>query len=159
MLVGYLAWKFDGHGEWTADSNRPFCDDGSQPDLKCTYRIQVCDDGTFDISHSDLDLLPASNTGRLPCQPTLALAKRWCQQIEEGLAASDGSEDQKTEPPKADRITVTEEMVTRFLNWPLPKSVRPDPCVMDTECPGRIGTSLLTANEARQMLEHVLNAE
>jgi hypothetical protein len=53
-------------------------------------------------------------------------------------------------------IEVTEEMVTRFLNWPLPKSVRPDPCVMDTEYPHRIGTNLLTADEARQMLEYVL---
>jgi hypothetical protein len=51
---------------------------------------------------------------------------------------------------------VTEEMVTRFLNWKLPASVLPDPCVMDTAYPHRIGTNLLTADEARQMLEHVL---
>jgi hypothetical protein len=55
----------------------------------------------------------------------------------------------------ADKV-VTDEMVTRFLNWKLPASVLPDPCVMDTEYPHRVGTNLLTADEARQMLEHVL---
>lgn len=54
---------------------------------------------------------------------------------------------------------ITDEMVTRFLNWPLPPSVLPDPCVMDRAYPHRIGTHLLTADEARQMLEHVLQPE
>jgi hypothetical protein len=53
-------------------------------------------------------------------------------------------------------VAVTEEMVSRFLSWKLPKSVRPDECALDQNYPHRIGTNLLTADEARQMLEHVL---
>lgn len=53
-------------------------------------------------------------------------------------------------------MNVTNDIVTRFLNWPLPQSVLPDSCVMDRNYPNRIGTNLLTATEARQMLEHVL---
>jgi len=53
-------------------------------------------------------------------------------------------------------VKITEEMVTRFLSWPLPKSVCSDLCVTnrDYKFP-RFGTSLLTADEARTMLEHV----
>lgn len=55
-------------------------------------------------------------------------------------------------------MKVSEEMVSRFLKWPLPKSVRPDRCVMDQDYPfNRMGTHLLTADETRQMLTHVLN--
>lgn len=58
---------------------------------------------------------------------------------------------------------VTDEMVNRFLAWPLPMSVSSDLCVTKRELessypPKRIGTNLLTADEARAMLEHVLNA-
>jgi len=53
-------------------------------------------------------------------------------------------------------VPVTDEMVNRFLNWLLPSSVRPDPCVMDQDS-RRIGTNLLTADEARQMLRYVLS--
>lgn len=50
-----------------------------------------------------------------------------------------------------------EEMVNRFLSWPLPESVNSDGCVVAVNYPHpRYGTNLLTANEARQMLEHVL---
>lgn len=49
------------------------------------------------------------------------------------------------------------EFVDRFLSWPLPKSVCSDLCVTKLAYPhGRYGTSLLTADEARQMLEYVL---
>lgn len=54
---------------------------------------------------------------------------------------------------------VTDAMVDRFLSWPLPKSVCSDLCVTSQEYPHpRCGTNLLTAVEARQMLEHVLVA-
>jgi hypothetical protein len=49
-------------------------------------------------------------------------------------------------------------LVDRFLVWPLPKSVNPDPCASMPDHPDRIGTNLLTADEARQMLEYVLAA-
>lgn len=49
-----------------------------------------------------------------------------------------------------------DKMVDRFLAWPLPASVCSDACVVQRGYPHRIGTNLLTADEARQMLEHVL---
>ena len=49
-----------------------------------------------------------------------------------------------------------EALVDRFLSWPLPDSVRSDDCATTQGYPGRTGTTLLTANEARQMLEYVL---
>lgn len=62
-------------------------------------------------------------------------------------------------------MKVTDAMVNRFLSWPLPDSVRPDGCLQSGHCAGEdrvkhgyplVGTNLLTATEARLMLEHVL---
>ena len=48
-------------------------------------------------------------------------------------------------------------LVDRFLQWPLPTSVCADPCATMRDYPHRrYGTSLLTADEARRMLEYVL---
>jgi hypothetical protein len=49
--------------------------------------------------------------------------------------------------------TAMDAMVNRFLTWPVPASVYPDGTPGQ---PGRTGTNLLNASEARQMLEHVL---
>lgn len=67
------------------------------------------------------------------------------------------------------RRTVTEKMVSRFLSWELPRDFAPD-CGIRFEYMGKeardargfslawpIGTNLLTAIQARQMLEHVLD--
>lgn len=51
------------------------------------------------------------------------------------------------------------KMVDRFLAWSLPASVCSDACVVQRGYPHRIGTNLLTADEARQMLEHVLQVQ
>lgn len=52
------------------------------------------------------------------------------------------------------------KLVDRFLAWPLPKTVSSDACVTDKDYPHpRIGTNLLTADEARQMLEYLLTPE
>lgn len=56
-------------------------------------------------------------------------------------------------------MKVTEEMINRFLSWPLPKDVCSDPCASLPGYPNRCGTNLLTANQARAMLEHVLAPE
>lgn len=58
----------------------------------------------------------------------------------------------------AEKLTL-DRMVDRFVAWNLPDSVCSDPCVTQRGYPHRIGTSLLTADEARQMLMHVLNLE
>lgn len=59
-------------------------------------------------------------------------------------------------------MKVTNEMVTRFLTWRLPEHFRPD-CyvVFDPERAKRnnqwpVGTNLLDAEQAREMLEHVI---
>lgn len=52
------------------------------------------------------------------------------------------------------------DLVTKFLSWPLPKTVRPDPCVAMPSYPHPMsGTNLLSADEAEQMLKHVLGVE
>ena len=49
------------------------------------------------------------------------------------------------------------KLVDRFLAWPLPKSVCSDAIVTEHNyAHPRSGTNLLTADEARQMLEYVL---
>lgn len=47
-------------------------------------------------------------------------------------------------------------LVDRFLSWPLPESVCADGCATQRGYPHRTGTTLLTADEARQMLEYLL---
>ena len=54
-------------------------------------------------------------------------------------------------------MIVTKEMVDYFLMWPLPESVSADVCATIRGRSGRTGTNLLTADEARQMLEYVLS--
>src|ERR1035437_6938948 len=50
-----------------------------------------------------------------------------------------------------------DKLVNRFLSWTLPKSVCSDTCVSDPNYQhARYGTNLLTADEAKEMLEHVL---
>jgi hypothetical protein len=50
-----------------------------------------------------------------------------------------------------------ETLVERFLAWPLPQSVCSDACVTDHNYRHlRTGTNIMTAVEARQMIEHLL---
>ena len=49
----------------------------------------------------------------------------------------------------------TNALVERFLAWPVPKSVRSDLCVTQDYPHQRSGTNLLTADEARQMIEYL----
>lgn len=57
-------------------------------------------------------------------------------------------------------MKVTDEMVNRFLSWPVPKDFGPDCGITFTPINHPdvwpIGTNLLTADQARRMLEHVL---
>ena len=52
--------------------------------------------------------------------------------------------------------SLMDELVDRFLAWPLPWSVCADPCASVQGDEHRTGTNLLTADEARQMIEHLL---
>lgn len=50
------------------------------------------------------------------------------------------------------------QMVQRFLSWPLPEDVCADAVACQQGAPHRTGTNLLTAAQARQMIEHVCAA-
>lgn len=62
------------------------------------------------------------------------------------------------EAQKGDAVATIDAMVDRFLSWPLPNSVRADLIATQQGKPHRSGTNLLTAVEARQMIEYVLRA-
>lgn len=47
-------------------------------------------------------------------------------------------------------------LVSRFLAWPLPADVCADGCATVQNSPHRSGTNLLTFDQSRQMLAHVL---
>ena len=51
-----------------------------------------------------------------------------------------------------------EELVNKFLSWPLPLSVCSDSCVTMMDYPTRWGTNLLTATETEQMLNYVVGS-
>jgi len=58
-------------------------------------------------------------------------------------------------------IEVTDEMVSRFLSWRLPDDFAPDAGITFKHLAPYswpVGTNLLTATQARAMLEHVLRA-
>lgn len=52
------------------------------------------------------------------------------------------------------------KLVDRFLSWPIPDTVCSDSCVTDHAYPHqRVGTNLLTASEALEMLAYVLRED
>jgi hypothetical protein len=53
------------------------------------------------------------------------------------------------------KTTLIDSMVDDFLRWPLPDSVCADGCATK-QGPGRIGTNLLTAIEAKEMFRAVV---
>lgn len=78
--------------------------------------------------------------------------------LEESAAVGYLSETKATKPG-----TVTDEMVSRFLAWKLPKDFCPDCYIaFDREKASQgswpVGTNLLHAEQARAMLEHVIAA-
>ena len=64
-----MRWRFDGSGEWEAFSE---VGDQSAP---LVWRIQVCDDGTFDVNQSDAGLI----AGKYGTFGTLEGAKSACE--------------------------------------------------------------------------------
>lgn len=66
-----LRFSFDGEGQWEAASR--FHDSG----IPFNYMIQVCDDGTFDVSQTDSELL--GGTEKRECFRSLDAAKDWCE--------------------------------------------------------------------------------
>lgn len=63
-------------------------------------------------------------------------------------------EAQATAPAYTDETTKL--LVDEFLKWPLPESVCVDPCAARSGESGRVGTNLLTAEEAGKMFEVVV---
>lgn len=64
-----MQWKFDGKGEWEAASSVDTY--GSNP----MWRVQVCDDGTFDVSATDEELLQYR---KVKTFSTLKIAQSYC---------------------------------------------------------------------------------
>ena len=58
-----------------------------------------------------------------------------------------------SKPTNAAACEVPAELVERFLTWPVPADVYPDGTPGQ---PGRTGTNLLSAPQAKAMLQHVL---
>lgn len=77
MKTVNLSFDFDGEGGWEASSF--IHDDG----CSFVWRIHVCDDGSFDVSDSDSELV---GVHRLPTFATLADAKGYCEQKESEMA-------------------------------------------------------------------------
>lgn len=61
--------------------------------------------------------------------------------------------------PDFDHSVEINKMVSRFLSWPLPDSVCVDGCAKIPGYPLRHGTNLLTADEAKAMLEYLLKGD
>ena len=59
------------------------------------------------------------------------------------------------------KIAITEQMVGRFLSWPLPSDFAPDGGISFTRSPhvgmSPAGTNLLHFGQAKAMLEHCIN--
>ena len=54
---------------------------------------------------------------------------------------------------------IIDRMVDKFLMWPLPASLASDECATIPGYNGRIGTNLMTATEAKQMIEYLLKKD
>lgn len=90
-----------------------------------------------------------------------------CQTKDERTEAAEEIESLRAELAacKAESKKVTDEMVSRFLGWHLPKDFSPD-CGVSFDGRGKdamgyekswpVGTNLFSATQARAMLEHVL---
>lgn len=63
------------------------------------------------------------------------------------------------EPAEEPKPRDLDALAIRFLTWKLPDDVCADPCASNPGYPGRSGTNLLNAPQARAMLAYVLDAE
>lgn len=57
---------------------------------------------------------------------------------------------------EVERLKAVDKLAIRFLTWKLPDDVCADPCASMPGYPGRSGTNLLNAPQARAMLAYVL---
>jgi hypothetical protein len=73
-----MQWEFDGFGQWEAYSSVD--EFGTEP----MYKIQVCEDGTFDISQSSVELLQYRKVNTFK---NLGIAKSWCDSCEQARVA------------------------------------------------------------------------
>lgn len=94
------------------------------------------------------------------------LEHEWPSLMRDLAAASVAQSPRQAADALSQRVEVNEEMIDRFLTWPLPKTFAPDGGISFTKFyhgvdnglhPYKpIGTNLFTADETRQMLEYVL---
>lgn len=69
-------WHFDGRGCWEADSHRA----PEHFEHAATWRIVVCEDGTFTVNETDDLLLSIKRHDER--FTTLASARQWCENQE-----------------------------------------------------------------------------
>lgn len=110
-------------------------------------------------------LMQARSAQPAPAVPDGELATAVLETIL-GWTAEDWSWHFEQYPDLADRVrhqllpmpVGVDDMVSRFLTWPLPADVYADPCASMPNYPHRFGTNLLNAEQAKAMLLHVLTA-
>lgn len=110
-----MKWDYDGEGEWDTESHK-HDEDGSS----LIWRIQVCDDGSFVVNASDVEL--TTHNGSFA---TLQLAKDFCERIEGNVivtSAEPGKPDclviDKPRTPTAEHVEVISAWFTKALAHP-----------------------------------------
>lgn len=84
-----------------------------------------------------IELLMRCQNGQCTCLFVLEKIEREIEMAEAGVANVDA-------------------MVGAFLRWPLPDTVCPDPCASIPGYKDRVGTNLMTAVEAKKMIQDVV---
>lgn len=81
-----MQFAYDYAGQWEAESSLT---DGAGSHY--VYRIGVCDDGTFDVSESDDELIARTTPGaeKIATFDSLDDARDWCDKNELQIAATD----------------------------------------------------------------------
>lgn len=127
--------------------------ENSEPTLECLQAVTQADiDDAKAYAKRTKEALFSEITDRLPPRPKCPDCN---QESLTGNVHKPDCVQMKITPPSFD----IKKLVDRFLTWKLPDTVRPDACVLDMNHPFRhlmTGTTLLTADEARQMIEHIL---
>ena len=97
---------------------------------------------------------------KIRCQistDSVSIDEKMYNEIQQDACTSINSKETNMTPEKLKSCPFDiEKAVDAFLSWPLPPSVSVDHCTTYSGSKSRIGTNLLTAIEAKQMLEYVI---
>lgn len=164
--VGRVVWYYPGKDDDLQRFNTVSAGKPLAAHVACVWsdtcvNLMVIDPNGNQTSRTSVYLYPGDGE-----RPSSCFAE-WMP-YQQGQAAKTEALEAKLIAPKAAGLTVTDEMVSRFLSWRLPADFSPDCGISfkgesDYDHPqfGRTkheptGTNLLHAGQARAMLEHVL---